>query len=101
MAVPAYIISFLFSFVWYWNETTLAAIYFGDKIKTLLLQLQNFSVLYEKMHPVTSNTQTGKSLNEAITMAGTLLNILPLLLIYFFTQRWFVESVDRTGITGE
>lgn len=101
MAVPAYIISFLFSFVWYWNETTLAALYFGDSIKTLLLQLQNFSVIYEKMRSADPNAETGKSLNEAITMAGTLLNILPLLLVYFFTQRWFVESIDRTGITGE
>lgn len=101
MAVPAFIITFLFSFVWYWNETTLAALYFGDSIKTLLLQLQNFTVIYEKLHPVAPNTQTGKSLNEAINMAGTLLNILPLLIVYFFTQNWFVESVDRTGITGE
>lgn len=101
MAVPAYIISFLFSFVWYWNETTLAALYFGDNIKTLLLQLQNFSVMYEKLHPVAQASETGKNINEAINMAGTLLNILPLLLVYFFTQRWFVESIDRTGITGE
>lgn len=101
MAVPAYIISFLFSFVWYWNETTLAALYFGDSIKTLLLQLQNFTVIFEKMYPVAPNSATGKNINEAITMAGTLLNILPLLLVYFFTQKWFVESVDRSGITGE
>lgn len=101
MAVPAYVISFLFSFVWYWNETTLAALYFGDSIKTLLIQLQNFSIVYEKMHPVAQSAETGKSLNEAINMAGTLLNILPLLIVYFFTQRWFVESIDRSGITGE
>lgn len=100
-AFPAYIISFLFSFVWYWNETTLAALYFGDIIKTLPLQLQNFAASFQKLYPVDPNTQTGKSLNEAINMAGTFLNILPLLIIYFFTQRWFVESIDRTGITGE
>jgi multiple sugar transport system permease protein len=44
---------------------------------------------------------TGRTLNEAIVMAGTLLTILPLILIYFIAQDWFVESIDRTGITGE
>jgi multiple sugar transport system permease protein len=34
-------------------------------------------------------------------MSGTFLNILPLLVMYFVLQRWFVESVEMTGITGE
>jgi multiple sugar transport system permease protein len=41
------------------------------------------------------------NINEGVEMAGTLLTILPLLVIYFVLQRWFVESVDRSGITGE
>jgi multiple sugar transport system permease protein len=101
MAVPAVIISFLFSMVWYWNETTLAALYLGDQLKTLPLQLQNFAATYQKLYPVDPNAQTGRSLNEAINMAGTVLNIIPLLIVYFFTQRWFVESIERSGITGE
>ena len=40
-------------------------------------------------------------MNEGIQMAGTMLNILPLVIIYFFTQRWFMEGIDKTGITGE
>ncbi len=98
---PALIISFLFSFVWYWNETTLAAIYFGDKLTTLPLQLQNFAVTYQKLYLTGGNLETGKSINEAINMAGTMLIILPLLIVYFVTQRWFVESIERSGITGE
>lgn len=101
MAVPAFIISFLFSMVWYWNETLLAALYLGDKLTTLPLELQNFAATYQKMFPVDPNAQTGRSLNEAINMAGTFLNIIPLLVVYFFTQRWFVESIERSGITGE
>ncbi|HOO75365.1 MAG TPA: carbohydrate ABC transporter permease [Tepiditoga sp.] len=99
-AIPAYIVSFIFSFVWYWNETTLSALYFGNKIKTLTLGLQNFAATYQNIYPVTSG-QTGKTINEAINMSGTLLTILPLLVFYFIFQKWFVESVDRTGITGE
>jgi multiple sugar transport system permease protein len=100
MAVPAIIISFLFSFVWYWNETYLAAIYFGDQLTTLPLQLEKFVATYQKMFP--AQMGLGKNqLNEGIKMAGTLLSILPLLVVYFITQRWFVEGVDRSGITGE
>ncbi|MEH6993547.1 carbohydrate ABC transporter permease [Neobacillus drentensis] len=100
MAVPAIIISFLFSFVWYWNETYLAAIYFGDALTTLPLQLQKFVATYEKMFPAEMGLD-GNQLNEGIKMAGTILSILPLLVVYFITQRWFVEGVDRSGITGE
>ena len=101
MAVPAFIISFLFSMVWYWNETTLAALYLDGQLKTLPLQLQNFAAAFQKMFPADPNYQTGQNLNEAILMAGTLLSMIPLLVVYFFTQRWFVESIERTGITGE
>ncbi|WNB92647.1 carbohydrate ABC transporter permease [Bacillus sp. NEB1478] len=100
MAVPAIIISFLFSFVWYWNETYLASIYFGDALTTLPLQLQKFVATYQKMFPAEMGLG-GNQLNEGIKMAGTVLSILPLLIVYFITQRWFVEGVDRSGITGE
>lgn len=99
MAVPAFIISFLFSFVWYWNETFTAALYFGDSLSTLPLQLERFAATFEKMFE--ANAAGGSSINEAIKMAGTMLSILPLLIVYFITQRWFVEGVDRSGITGE
>ena len=34
-------------------------------------------------------------------MAGTMLSIAPMLILYFVLQKQFVESVDRAGITGE
>ncbi|WP_255294944.1 carbohydrate ABC transporter permease [Bacillus sp. AFS041924] len=100
MASAGYIISFLFSLVWYWNETYLASIYFGENLSTLPLQLQKFVATYSKLFP-TQGGASGTSINEGIELAGTLLTIIPLLVIYFITQRWFVESVDRSGITGE
>lgn len=104
IAVPigtsAFIISFLFSLVWYWNETYLASIYFGGTLTTLPLELQRFVAAYNNMFP--GGGADGLSgINEAIELAATLLSIIPLLLIYFISQKWFVESVDRSGITGE
>lgn len=98
MAVPAIIIVFLFSFVWYWNETYLAGLYFGNELTILPLELQKFTDSYNKVYPPGS---PGSQLNEAIKLAGTILTIAPLLILYFVLQRWFVEGVDRAGITGE
>jgi len=97
LAGSAAIVSFLFSFVWYWNETFLASIYFRDALTTLPLQLQRFVDSFNEMFA----RQPDVNVNEGLEMAGTFLTILPLLILYFIMQRWFVESVDKSGIAGE
>lgn len=99
MAVPAIITSFIFSFVWYWNETYLINLYLSGSMTTLPMELQKFTQTYSKLYPMAS--EAIEKLNEGIKMSGTLLTILPVLIIYFVLQRWFVEGVDRSGITGE
>lgn len=98
-AIPGYIVSFLFSFVWYWNETYLATMYFGESLRTLPMRLQQFVATFTRMF--SDQAAQGQTSNEAIEMAGTFLIILPLLIFYFITQRWFIESISQTGITGE
>lgn len=97
LAIPSVLIVFLFSFVWYWNETFITSLYAGGRI-TLPLKLQAFRSSYETLFPPGT---AGSELNEAIMLAGNMLTILPLLVLYFIAQRYFVESIDRTGITGE
>ena len=92
------LLSILLSVVWYYNETVLASAFFGSEISTLPLALENFKSSFDNIYQDAAN---GKSINEAIYMAGTMLNILPLLILYFFTQKYFVQGVDKAGITGE
>ena len=33
-------------------------------------------------------------------MGGTLLSVLPPLVLYIFTQKFFTESIERTGLVG-
>lgn len=99
-ALPAYIVSFIFSTVWYWNETFLTVIYLEGGVTTLPMQLSAFTQAYESLYPP-GTVNIFERLNEAVKMSGTFLNILPLLVMYFVLQRWFVESVEMTGITGE
>ena len=103
-AAPALITVSLFSLVWYWNESYLTEMYVHGVMKesgwtTLVIQLDKFAANYSEYAQTSGSMAT--NLNESISMAGTMLSILPLLLMYFILQRYFVESIDRTGITGE
>jgi len=99
-AIPAYVVSAIFSIVWYWNETYLTVIFLEGGIQTLPMQLSKFVQAYENLYPP-GMVNIFDRLNEAVKLSGTFLNILPLLLMYFVLQRWFVESIERTGIAGE
>lgn len=99
-AVPAFIISIIFSTVWYWNETYLTVIFLEGGVQTLPMQLSKFVQAYENLYPP-GMVNIFDRLNEAVKLSGTFLNILPLLVLYFAMQRWFVESIERSGITGE
>ncbi|MBQ9123517.1 MAG: carbohydrate ABC transporter permease [Lachnospiraceae bacterium] len=102
-AAPAILTVVLFSFVWYWNESYLTELYVqGLSTKSiwtnLVVQLKNFDASFNT-RAVTGDLAT--NLNESVRMAATAISILPLLLMYFVLQRYFVESIDRAGITGE
>ena len=103
-AAPAILTVFLFSFVWYWNESYLTQMYVSGIMTesgwtSLVIQLDKFASNYSQYAQTAQSGAT--SLNESISMAGTMLSILPVLIMYFVLQRYFVESIDRAGITGE
>lgn len=97
LAVPAFITSFLFSLVWYWNETYIASLFLGSGYPNLQLRLANFVSEYTAIYASEELTL----IHEGVRLAATLLIILPMLIVYFTIQRWFVEGVERTGVTGE
>jgi len=96
LAVPAYLTSFLFSFVWYWNETYISSLFLGTELYTLQLRLFNFSSQFSLAQGLSQ-----QAVNEAIKYSATILIILPVLVVYIIMQKWFVEGIDRTGVTGE
>ena len=112
LGLPAMITSFLFSFVWYWNETYTTSLFMGNaslgstkSISTLVMELAKFEDSYlaylERAGGWAAKTGGANIQNEAVTMAGTILTIAPLLIVYFCLQRYFTEAIDRSGITGE
>lgn len=100
MAMPAIIVTYLFSFIWIWNDTTQIPQYSTGAVTTLPMYLQQFSDRFNKLYS-SAGVSTGGALNESIRLAGTLLTITPLVVLYLAVQKYFIQSIERTGITGE
>ena len=43
----------------------------------------------------------GAMLNNAVLMAGAILVIWPVGIVFAFLQKKFVQGIERTGLTGE
>jgi len=95
LARPALLVVFLFSLVWHWNDYYEPMMY--------LMKPQNFtvplrlSILQQGLQEVTGG-EAGEIFNEPLVMAACFLVILPPLILYMFAQRFFVESIERTGL---
>jgi multiple sugar transport system permease protein len=94
LAQPAIVVVFLFSFVWHWNDNFEPSIYLTHPDKFFLTQ--NLNTIESTMRAL-HMLMTG---NTGTIMAASLLVFLPLLILYFFVQRSFVESIERTGLVG-
>ena len=99
-AMNAAITVALFSFVWQWNDLFFSEIYL--KQKTLSLSYTGISL--EKATSINPNFANYNFYNTTIQAAfkGTavLLILLPLIIIFLALQKYFVDSVENSGIVG-
>lgn len=87
LAKPGVMTLFLLSFTWSWNDYLNPLIYLSDdKLLTLTVGLQRF--------------QESASTNYALIMAGATVSLIPIVLVFLFTQKFFIESFATTGIKG-
>lgn len=95
LAKPAILVVFLFSFVWTWNDYYLPSMYlFGSEHVPLSMGMGQLAAALDAQAKL-----SGPSIfDEPMKMATSFLIILPPLLLYLFAQRWFIESVERTGL---
>lgn len=100
-AVPGMVTIFLFSFVWQWTDTFFSTL-FLQNTKVLASALSN--VTFEITQDIYRETGVNVALSPAISSmysnTASLIVILPLLILYLFAQKRFVESIERTGIVG-
>jgi multiple sugar transport system permease protein len=100
-AVPAMVTVFMFSFVWQWTDTFYSSLFL---MRTDVLAKTAANVSNQIMKDLSADIGVDIYLSPAIssmyTNTGSLLVVLPLLILYLFAQKLFVESVERTGIVG-
>lgn len=107
LAGPAMLVVFLFSIVWHWNDVFEPNLYFmvSDHYnlpqQLSILDLQGQQRLIDARRVMGGNLMGSVPTSYNRNMAGALLVILPLVVLYGYAQRYFVESVERTGIAGE
>lgn len=106
LAKPAMLVVFLFSVVWHWNDLFEPNLYLLVPEYFNLAQNMAFFNGNANLNLQQATTSVSTTIGLAPTlqnqiMAGVMLTILPVLLLYMFTQRYFVESVERAGIAGE
>ncbi|TCM99675.1 multiple sugar transport system permease protein [Paenibacillus sp. BK033] len=97
-AIPSIITVLLFSFVWQWNDSFFTTTYLTS---SNVMSTQLSSLPYN-LSIILGNDASAKDpfYLSMVQDTGILLAILPLIVLYLFVQRYFVESIERTGLVG-
>jgi multiple sugar transport system permease protein len=91
---PAIVVTTLLSLVWHWNDFFEPSIFLTTEDKfTLPMMLPR---LWQSLDQLTGRSREVFSL--PVVMAATFLVLLPILLVYLFLQRYFIQGVERTGL---
>lgn len=80
----------IFSIIWHWNDTYFATMFLS----------KDFPLSVSLMRMTAKLGEMSEIRNVGILMAGCLLVILPMLIMYCILQKQFIKSIDRVGIVG-
>jgi multiple sugar transport system permease protein len=77
----------VFTFMGSWNDFMTPLIYLNDKnLFTLQIGIRYFQQLYGTEY--------------TLVMAATALSLIPVVIIYLFAQRYFIEGIATSGLKG-
>lgn len=96
-ALPMLLTCFLFSIVWYWTDVYYTTIFIPDNTFLASEMLEFAGSLGNVVEGLAGEGKYSISLQNN---AGILLFIAPITILYFVCQRYFVESIERTGLVG-
>lgn len=98
-AKPILTSCFLFAFVWQWTDGFYSKMFLGSKplVSTSLSRIvDSLGAYIQRITGV--KTTISIAYSNCILATGTLMIIVPLIVIYLFAQRQFVESISSSGI---
>jgi len=93
----AFLTVILFAIIWHWNEYHLSVMYFNSEfpLSVSLSQIRNGLRLVTGFNEYGNPNQI-----RNLLMAGCLVFISPMLVLYLFMQKYFIRSIERVGIVG-
>ena len=101
-ALPIMVTIFLFSFVWQWGENTYTNLFYSS-YDTIAKTLDSLGYALENIQQSGSSVVSvaaQMAYQSILRATATLLAIFPLIILFVFCQRSFIQSVERTGIVG-
>lgn len=85
---------FMFSFSWQWTDNFYTNLFFTSTGPTLMPSIVKVP------RSLATNFAGAASYESAIRNTCGLLIILPLIILYLFAQKYIVQGIERSGITG-
>ena len=98
-AKPMVISCFLFAFVWQWTDSFYANM-FLHRVGVMATQLDGLAMAFARWYQNFYGDGMSPHTNiiQAVIASGILVTITPLIVLYGFAQRAFVESIGLSGI---
>ncbi len=100
-AVPTLLSCFLFSFVWQWTDNFYNQMFLGN---ANVLAKKLVSLLDDLGHYISGNNSTSVAATitvgygQMMISTGILMAVVPLIILYLFAQKGFIENLSATGI---
>lgn len=94
-AMPAVISVAVFSMVWQYNDMFYAKLFSMPTSHILTFRLSTIQATIESVDQIKD-----PMISQLAVYAGITLVLLPILIMYFVLQKYFVEGVERSGIVG-
>ena len=94
------LVCLVLSIVWHWNDYYEPSIFLTTPKKWLMPQVlpDMFArITASQTGDITASAEATKY-HAGVVMAGTAISVMPLLILYFLLQRWFMEGVERSGL---
>lgn len=93
-AVPMMITVFMFAFSWQWTDNFYTNLFYTTSGPTLMPDIVNIPV------SLSITSAAAGQYNTAIVNTCGIMILLPLILLYCFAQKYIIQGIERSGITG-
>ena len=96
-ALPSFVVTFVMSMVWLWNDSFFPSIVYRQDffLSKRMLEIRVLATKAMGLGSYATNlSETG------VMFAACIMFVLPLLVMYMLSQKGFIQSAERSGITG-